>query len=124
MSSQRLVRLISGVFAVLLIGFTVVDSPNFAWSLVPIAFIILALVFALPGRRLTWGPRSPKTQRIIYTMVFVVGVILAMLLPEVIRGKGMSWSILPATAIAAAVVGAISWYTYRPQGQESEDRGR
>lgn len=124
MSSQRLVRLIFGVFAVLLIGFTVVDSPNFAWSLVPIAFIVLALVFALPGRRLTWGPRSPKTQRIIYTMVFVVGAILAMLLPEVIGGEGMSWSILPATAIAAAVVGAIGWYTYRPQGQESEDRGR
>lgn len=37
MSSQWLVRLAFGVFGVLLIGFMVIDSPKFAWSLVPIA---------------------------------------------------------------------------------------
>lgn len=112
-----------GVFGVLLIAFTVISSPEVAWSLVPIAFIILALLFALPGRRLTWGPKSPKTQRIIYTAVFVVGAILAMLLPEVVGGEGIPGSIIAVTAIAAAVIGAISWYTYRPQGQEPEDSG-
>ncbi|MFI7579764.1 hypothetical protein [Kocuria kalidii] len=109
---------------VLLIVFTVIDFPEFAWSLVPIAFIILTLLFALPGLNLTWGPRSPKTQRIIYTAVFVMGAILAVLLPEVIKGEGVSWSVLPVTAIAAAIIGAISWYTHRPQEQESEDSGR
>lgn len=124
MSSNGLVRWIFGVFGVLLIAFTVVDSPGAAWSLVPIAFIILALLFALPGQKLTWGPKLPKNQRIIYTAVFVVGAILAMFLPDVIKGEGMSWSILPVTAIAAAVIGAISWYTYRPQGQEPKDSGK
>ena len=124
MSSNRLARWIFGVLGLLLIVFTVGKSPESAWSLAPIAFVILALVFALPGRTLTWGPRSPKTQRIIYTTVFVVAAILAMILPEVIRGEVLSWSILPATATGAAVIGAISWYTYQPQGQESADSGR
>lgn len=118
MSSEGIARLIIGVFGLLLIVLTVVESPDFAWSLVPIAFIILALLFALPGRRLAWGPRAPKAQRMIYTAVFVLGAILAMLLPEVVRGEGASWSILPVTAIAAAVIGVISWFTYRPQGQK------
>lgn len=124
MSSNGIARLIIGVFGLLLIVLTVVESPDFAWSLVPIGFIILALLFALPGRRLAWGSKSPKTQRVIYTAVFVLGAILAMLLPEVVRGEGVSWSILPVTVIAAAVIGAISWFTYRPQGQESEGGGR
>lgn len=123
MSSNGMARLIIGVFGLLLIVLTVVESPDFAWSLVPIAFIILALLFALPGRRLAWGPRSPKAQRMIYTAVFVLGAILAMLLPDVVRGEGVSWSILPVTALAAAVIGAISWFTYRPQGQESQGGG-
>ncbi|MEX5295704.1 hypothetical protein QYM41_10520 [Kocuria sp. CPCC 205268] len=124
MSSNGLARLMIGVFGVLLIAFTVFDSPDAVWSLVPIVFIILALLLALRGRKLTWGPKSPKTQRIIYTTVFVVGAILAMLLPEVVGGEGISGSILAVTAIAAAVIGAISWHTYRPQGQESEDSGK
>lgn len=124
MSSNGIARLIIGVFGLLLIVLTVVESPDFAWSLVPIAFIILALLFALPRRRLAWGSKSPKTQRMIYTAVFVLGAILAMLLPEVVRGEGVSWSILPVTAIAAAVIGAISWFTFRAQGQESEGGGR
>ena len=124
MSSNGIAQLIIGVFGLLLIVLTVVESPDFAWSLVPIGFIILALLFALPGRRLAWGSKSPKTQRVIYTAVFVLGAILAMLLPDVVRGEGVSWSILPVTVIAAAVIGAISWFTYRPQGQESEGGGR
>ena len=124
MSSNGIARLIIGVFGLLLIVLTVVESPEFAWSLVPIVFIILALLFVLPGRRLAWGPRSPKAQRVIYTAVFVLGAIMAMLLPEVVRGEGMSWFILPVTAIAAATIGTISWFTFRAQGQESEGGGR